>query len=80
MKSVFRVATVLFLERGRGRWESKNIIPSSYMHKFRRCRREWFDVEDRKKKKKEKRGKRRRKGGEKKRCKFEKVAEKRDRV
>lgn len=50
MKSVFRVATVLFLERGRGRWESKNIIPSSYMHKFRRCRREWFDVEDRKKK------------------------------
>lgn len=58
MKSVFRVATVLFLERGRGRWESKNIIPSSYMHKFRRCRREWFDVEDRKKKgeKREKEG------------------------
>lgn len=68
MKSVFRVATVLFLERGRGRWESKNIIPSSYMHKFRRCRREWFDVEDRKKKR-GKKGKRRRK----KRCKFEKV-------
>lgn len=25
-------------KRGRGRWESKNIIPSSYVHKFRCCR------------------------------------------
>lgn len=63
MKSVFRVATVLFLERGRGRWESKNIIPSSYMHKFRHCRREWFDVEDREKKREKEKG-----GSGKKRC------------